>query len=245
MIASITLYANSIFANNINDILNRERLRRDKMVGTILKNMKNFKNIQKLSMQKIQYDQSQDDQKTIKEIGKFKKIRGRKEIKEIKNKYMDLLKKKGLIKKPPKAIVFVSLGMPDLSLKQIIQDANYYQIPVVIRGLYKNSFRKTFERIFDLAKGKNKGGILIDPKLFAEYDIKSVPAFVVSNSGSDYAAEKHKCDVVYGNIPLKKALSIIAERGNEARGDAARCDGSRSDASNVAHDILRRNQDSK
>lgn len=112
--------------------------------------------------------------------------------------------------------------MPDLSLKQIIYDASRYHIPVVIRGLYKNSFRKTIEKIFELIKENNKGGIAINPRWFKEYDIKAVPAVVVSD-GIEIKDKVKKSDTVYGNIPLRKALSIIAERG---------------EVSNIARDIL-------
>ena len=108
----------------------------------------------------------------------------------------------------PQAIVFISLAMPELSIKQIIQDAERYEIPVVIRGLYRNSFKETASKIFDLIKESNQGGILINPRWFKQYEIKAVPAVVVS--------QEDRFDVVYGNIHLKKALEIIAERGDLA-----------------------------
>ena len=108
----------------------------------------------------------------------------------------------------PQVIIFISLTMPELSIKQIIQDAACYEIPVVIRGLYRNSFKETMNKIFDLVKDKNKGGILINPRWFKQYEIKSVPTVVVSQAD--------RFDVVYGNVHLKKALEIITERGELA-----------------------------
>ena len=109
------------------------------------------------------------------------------------------------IKPAPKAIVFVSFGMPDLSLKQVIYDAARYQIPVVIRGLIDNSFKKTAARVFALVKEKNKGGISINPNWFKQYSINIVPACVVK--------EGDKFDVIYGNIRIKNMLEIIAANG--------------------------------
>lgn len=111
----------------------------------------------------------------------------------------------GAVQKAPNAVVFVSFSMPDLALKQLIAEGKKYQIPVVMRGLYKNSFQETATRIFNLVKEKNQGGIAIDPLWFKEFNIKTVPAFVVRH-GNDF-------DVVYGNVSLKRALEIIIENG--------------------------------
>jgi len=111
------------------------------------------------------------------------------------------------IKPAPQAIVFVSFSMPDLLLQQIMQQAASYQIPVVIRGLYQNSFHATVNKIFKLVKKTNHGGVLIDPIWFYKFDIKTVPALVVRNNNN--------FDVIYGNLPLKKALEIIKNRGRQ------------------------------
>jgi|SRR3990170_9014595 len=214
-----TLYTSNLSAGNTNDLVNRERLRSERIIKEILKNNDDFTNYKKTSIQKMR-----DYQEIIENI-KSKNLDDSKTKKDIKE-----------AKEMREAIVFVSFSMPELSLKQIIQDAAHYKIPVVIRGLYKNSFRKTIEKMFELVKENNKGGLLINPKWFKEYEIKAVPAVVV---GQRYAeniiGEKNevrkgykKNDVVYGNIPIKRALSIIAERG---------------DASDVAKSILAKDND--
>ena len=198
-------YASVVFADNINDIIRREMLRREKIVKEVIKQNDGFEKYKNNSKQKIQ-----DYQELI---GSIKE-------QQIKN-----AQAKGFIKPVPQAIVFVSFSMPVLSLKQIIQDASRYQIPVVICGLHENSFRKTIEKIFDLVKEDNNGGVLINPMWFKKYNIKAVPALVVNGGERDgvYGADeresifkKSKFDVIYGNIPLKKALTIIAEQGSMA-----------------------------
>ncbi|EKE00552.1 MAG: hypothetical protein ACD_21C00329G0003 [uncultured bacterium] len=75
---------------------------------------------------------------------------------------------------------------------------------------------------------------------FRKYDIKVVPALVVSSDGEESDSQntqskkkernerseknagnekykKNKKDVVYGNIPLKRALTIVAEEGSAAK----------------------------
>lgn len=110
-----------------------------------------------------------------------------------------------LAKPAPQAVIFVSLSMPNLSLKQIINDAAAYHIPVVVRGLVDNSLKKTVTRIFELVKERNKGGILLNPLWFKRYDITAVPACVVT--------EENNFDVIYGNLRLQKMLELIATNG--------------------------------
>ncbi len=116
------------------------------------------------------------------------------------------------IKPVDKCAVFVSFSMPEPSLKQIVSDASYYNVPVVIRGLYNNSFRETANKILALTKENNKGGMLINPIWFRKYNIKAVPAFLVTKND-----ESSSYDLMYGNIPLKRALTIIAEKGEYAK----------------------------
>ena len=199
-------YVSVVFADNTNDIIRREMLRREKIVKEVTKQNDNFEKYKNKSEQKIQG---------------YREL-----ISSIKEQHVKNAQAKGHIKPAPQVVVFVSFSMPALSLKQIIQDASRYQIPVVVRGLYENSFRKTIEKIFDLVKENNKGGILINPNWFKGYDIKAVPAVVVTdrvNGNKEskvdkrtYNKEINKSDVVYGNIPLKRALTIIAEQGSMA-----------------------------
>jgi len=152
-----------------------------------------------------------------KEIPKQNILDAQVAVQNIKDEYLKKAQANGFIKKAPETIIFVSFSMPTPSLKQIIQDAARYQIPVVIRGLYKNSFKETIEKIFDLVKEDNKGGVLINPLWFKQYDIKTVPALVISGGGVNTNKDHQEFDVVYGNIPIKKLLKIIVERGSEAK----------------------------
>lgn len=205
-----TIYACSIFAGVTNDIITEQILRTDKTIKELAKENGDFKNYLEAAKLKV---------KTHQVV-----------IQNIKDEYIKKSRAKAAIKPPPKAIIFVSFSMPALSLKQIISDADRYHVPVVIRGLYKNSFRETIEKIFDLVKEGGKGGISINPVWFRKYNIKTVPALVVNNN-SNTSNEKEKnnkkdsdenndtqdFDVIYGNIHLKNALTIVVERGVAAK----------------------------
>ena len=129
-----------------------------------------------------------------------------------------------------KAVLLVSLGMPDSTLKSYLKQAKSYQIPVVIRGLYtdkKNqsshpyvgSFQDTAMRVKELVGESNLGGVSIDPTLFRAFGIKVVPAFVVydeqqsclekSNRSFYPVCPANTFDVVFGNLSIEKQLYRI------------------------------------
>ena len=112
-----------------------------------------------------------------------------------------------------KAMLFVSLGMPKLVLRQYLVQSKQYAIPVVIRGLLGNSYPKTTKRIYEILHPHNKqpikSGIEIDPIWFRQFNIKVVPALVL-NDGSQ------SC-VIYGNLKLPKLLEIIKNNCNSEK----------------------------
>lgn len=126
-------------------------------------------------------------------------------------------------------IVFVSLGMPVLSLRQIITTANQLHIPVVVRGFLDNQPKESAKALYDVLHPQGlapiQGGLEIDPVWFEGYGITQVPAVVVAPAGVS-CTDKTPCsanqfDVVYGNIPIEEALSLIAKNGSVGSAVAA------------------------
>lgn len=124
------------------------------------------------------------------------------------------------------AILFVSFSMPPALLEELIDDAESYKIPVVIKGLVNGDFTKTIEAIgklkIDMKKNsKNFSGVQIDPIWFDVFHINRVPALVVTKRNENCFAQgdcpNQKYDVVYGNISIKKGLEILSERGEVAK----------------------------
>ena len=138
-------------------------------------------------------------------------------------------------------LLFISLGMPKNVLREYLEQAKIYHIPVLIRGLYtdKNnpsadksvgSFKDTANRVFRILKSekgmkKSMGGVSINPLLFRSFNIKTVPALVVTNNSDLCVTKDHQrnvnivCpandfDVIYGNIPIRKQLKIISEKSS-------------------------------
>ena len=119
-------------------------------------------------------------------------------------------------------IIFASLGMPDSSLKALIKQADHYQVPIIIQGLYENSLAKTAKKLFQLIKPSKgqayQGGIMIDPTWFRFYNIQKVPAFVVTEQLTPCDLEKgckrKAYDILYGNISLSDALNVFKAKGS-------------------------------
>lgn len=116
----------------------------------------------------------------------------------------------------PTVMILASLGMPKASLQALLRQAERYQVPIVIRGLYQNSFEKTVERVQSLILTKNQAPILsgveINPTVFKRFAITRVPAFIVVKEGA--CESKAPCpssdfDVVMGNISLPNALELL------------------------------------
>jgi type-F conjugative transfer system pilin assembly protein TrbC len=76
-------------------------------------------------------------------------------------------------------MIFISLSLPDETLKQLYRDSQRSVIPtkLVLRGLYQDSFLRTAERLKEL-------GIQVQmhPELFERYHITAVPSFVFIRS---------------------------------------------------------------
>jgi conjugal transfer pilus assembly protein TrbC len=125
-----------------------------------------------------------------------------------------------------KIIVFVSFSMPDASLRQWLVQAAQMHASLVIRGLIHNSFKETLKKIKELL-GDQKGGVQLDPNLFRKFNIQQVPAVVVVNqkSNSEFfplpndEKNQHDGGVVYGDVSLEYALSIVARHENRRPAD--------------------------
>lgn len=117
------------------------------------------------------------------------------------------------------ALYFVSFSIPEEGLKRMLHETRQYGIPATLRGLINNDMRTTTDAVLQLVKDGVTDGIQIDPTLYSQYNIRSVPALVV-RCQTGY-------DVVRGNIRLKQALEKVAETGDCAQTARAMLGGGR------------------
>lgn len=127
-----------------------------------------------------------------------------------------------------RGFLFASFSMPEQSLRQMMIDAQQYNVPIVFRGFVNNSVFDTqvaIQRVF--GDDAETIGFSIDPTLFTRFGITSVPQVVVTRDDLE-PCETQAClndiapphDKVAGNIPLPAVLEII-KRANGDSGNSA------------------------
>lgn len=123
------------------------------------------------------------------------------------------------VKKADGVILFVSFSMPEELLIELSMQAQKYNIPLVIKGLVNNDFKETLGKIQEVktkatATHRDFHGVSIDPIWFEQFDIKNVPALVLTHRGGECELQKvchnQAYDVVYGNSPVKNSLQQIS-----------------------------------
>lgn len=107
------------------------------------------------------------------------------------------------------AIYFVSFSIPEEGLKRMLHETRQFGIPETLRGLVNNDMKTTADAVMQLVKDGVTDGMQIDPTLYAQYNIRSVPALVIRCQAG--------YDVVRGNIRVKQALEKVAETGDCAQ----------------------------
>lgn len=77
------------------------------------------------------------------------------------------------------ALYFVSFSIPEEGLKRMLGETRHYGIPATLRGMVNNDLKTTAEAVLSLVKDGATDGVQIDPTLFSQYGIRSVPTLVV------------------------------------------------------------------
>ncbi|MGS3515654.1 type-F conjugative transfer system pilin assembly protein TrbC [Escherichia coli] len=113
------------------------------------------------------------------------------------------------------AVYFVSFSIPEEGLKRMLGETRHYGIPATLRGMVNNDLKTTAEAVLSLVKDGATDGVQIDPTLFSQYGIRSVPALVV------FCSQGY--DIIRGNLRVGQALEKVAATG---------------DCRQVAHDLL-------
>ncbi|MEL2855625.1 type-F conjugative transfer system pilin assembly protein TrbC, partial [Escherichia coli] len=96
------------------------------------------------------------------------------------------------------ALYFVSFSIPEEGLKRMLGETRHYGIPATLRGMVNNDLKTTAEAVLSLVKDGATDGVQIDPTLFSQYGIRSVPALVV------FCSQGY--DIIRGNLRVGQAL---------------------------------------
>jgi len=119
----------------------------------------------------------------------------------------------------PALRIFVTLAMPEASLKLVAAQAAKAQAPIVIRGLKNESLTVTLAAVQRII-GQTPVAWQIDPPAFARYRVDRAPAFVLLRQGAASADDNSACKAgcerpeafvsVAGDVSLAYALQFIA-----------------------------------
>lgn len=103
------------------------------------------------------------------------------------------------------AIYFVSFSIPEAGLQRMLAETRRYGIPTTLRGLVNNDMKQTVDAVSQLVQNGATEGVQIDPTLYSQYGITSVPALVVRC--------EEGFDVIRGNLKLEQALQKMVSQG--------------------------------
>lgn len=116
--------------------------------------------------------------------------------------------------------IFVSTTMSIELLKYYHKQAKHYGGYLVMNGLPEDSFQGLVSLMYQVCELKpgssfegTNCGILVDSEWFNEFEIKSVPSFVLSKS-EGVTGSKVTFDKVGGNIGVPRALEIMSDKGD-------------------------------
>jgi len=125
-------------------------------------------------------------------------------------------------------VVFVSLGMPEASLRRLVADAETAGALLVLRGLKERSLQTTVATIKGLM-GERRVEWRVDPKLFDTFAVQAVPTLVLIDPSDPLAGgcRSDQCAPVRharlaGDVPLRYALQEIAAADSNLRPVAER-----------------------
>ena len=131
----------------------------------------------------------------------------------------------------PTLMIFVTLAMPEASLKLLATQAARAEATLVIRGLKDDSMKKTLAEVQRLI-GESKVAWQIDPPAFTRFSVHHAPTFVLMAADSDALPTTASCSSgcslegsfvsVAGDVSLDYALEFIARTKAALAGDVQR-----------------------
>ena len=122
-------------------------------------------------------------------------------------------------------LIFISFSMSEELIKNYIAEAKLYGGVLVLRGLINNSLKETVGKLKEIEGNNDKNNkksnhsSIIPPHLFKLYDVKQVPAIVISkdNAGCilkyDDCSALYEYDKIYGSVTIEYVLEEVKRSG--------------------------------
>ncbi|MCB9063255.1 MAG: type-F conjugative transfer system pilin assembly protein TrbC [Halobacteriovoraceae bacterium] len=119
----------------------------------------------------------------------------------------------------PTLFAFISLGMPENTIINILKEAKELKAKVYLRGV-KKDLKTTIKIISDLSQ-KSGGSVLIDPTMFKKFNIDRVPAYVIAEKEPE--ASKYQSSLLpsfvkaYGDVTIEYFIDYIKRNGTKSQ----------------------------
>lgn len=117
----------------------------------------------------------------------------------------------------PALRIFVTLDMPQGSLRRLVDQAERAGAVLVLRGLKNQSMRQTVAAVSELL-GQRRAGWVIDPEAFERHGVEAAPTFLLTMGEDAPPCSATTCTVprpfvsVSGDVSLDYALEHMARR---------------------------------
>jgi conjugal transfer pilus assembly protein TrbC len=114
----------------------------------------------------------------------------------------------------PALYLFVSLSMPEPTLRRLLAQAAQARATVLVRGLSDGSLRKTATRLQALI-GDAPVSVQIDPRRFDQFAVQRVPTFVLTRTATNTECNGSTCQAdpaflrTSGDVSLDYALTYM------------------------------------
>lgn len=119
----------------------------------------------------------------------------------------------------PILFAFISLGMPENAIINILKEAKELKAKVYLRGV-KKDLKTTIKVISDLSQ-KSGGSVLIDPTMFNKFSIDRVPAYVIAEKEpetSKYQSSLPPSFVkAYGDVTIEYFVDYVKRNGTHSQ----------------------------
>lgn len=121
--------------------------------------------------------------------------------------------------------IFVTLAMPEASLRLLVDQAQHANATLLLRGLKDRSMKQTLASVQALI-GTSKVAWQIDPEAYTRYGIRHAPTFVLTRATAERETSPGTCTgncvattayfSVAGDVSLDYALDTIVRRHPDA-----------------------------
>lgn len=132
----------------------------------------------------------------------------------------------GMTTEQPTLLVFVTLAMPEATLRLLVDQAARAHAVLVLRGLKNSSIRQTAARVQHLI-GESAAQFNIDPQAFDRFGVRTAPTFVLLKAGAQVAdCAAGACVApdafasIAGDVSIAYALQAMAQRSPRFKTDA-------------------------